>query len=86
MEEIKALRAKAEDSFNNLQSSINSIREELKKYGLETIEEALAELNRLQGEYRAYQALENTPAKASKKADVIDATPVDPAVKEPEAK
>lgn len=81
MEEIKALRAKAEDSFNNLQSSVNSIREELKKYGLETVEEALSELNRLQGEYRAYQALEQKPPKPAKKADVIDATPVDPGAK-----
>lgn len=81
MSDIKALRQTAEDSFNSLQNSLNSIKEELKKYGLETIEEGYAELNRLQGEYRAYQAMEDQQGidkKPKTKAEVIDATEVDP--------
>lgn len=78
MSDIKALRQNAEDSFNNLQNSLTSIKEELKKYGLETVEDGYAELNRLQGEYRAYQAMEADKKPKTPKADVIDATEVDP--------
>lgn len=75
--DIKELRKKAEDSFNALQTSITSIQTELKKYGVETIEEASAELNRLQGEYRAYNLMEQEK-KGKKEANKVDATEVDP--------
>lgn len=74
--DIKELRKKAEDSFNALQTSITSIQAELKKYGVETLEEASAELNRLQGEYRAYNMMEQN--KPKKQANKVDATEVDP--------
>lgn len=72
--DLLALRQEAENSFNNLQTSLNSIKAELQKYGLETIEEGYAELNRLQGEFRA---LNKVIDKKKPKPDVIDATEVD---------
>lgn len=80
MEQLQELRKAAEDTFNTLQTSLNSIKAELQKYGLETLDDGYAELNRLQGEFRALnKALESLPKdKKTPKANIIDATEVDP--------
>lgn len=75
--DILALRQQAEATFNNLQTSLNSIKVELQKFGLETIEDGYAELNRLQGEFRAFNKTLEVKTKKTK-PEVIDATQVDP--------
>jgi hypothetical protein len=77
-EQLMARRQKAEDSFNSIQTLLNSIKAELQKYGLETVEEGYAELNRIQGEFRLLnEQINNLPKETvSKKATVIDATKV----------
>jgi len=78
-DKLLALRQEAEDSFTKLQTSLSSIKAELQKYGLETLEDGYAELNRLQGDFRAFnKVIDGTKESSETPADVIDTTPVDP--------
>lgn len=83
--DLLARRKQAEDTFNVLKNSIGLIEAELAKYGMSSLEEAKDELVRLQGEHRLISELldQAAPVKASSKADVVDATGVDP-IKEEE--
>lgn len=74
-------RKAAEDKFEQIKTSVDAIKAEIAKYGVESVKELEDELVRLQGEFRAInQVIENLPAdkakKVSPKADVIDATAV----------
>lgn len=77
MDKFKALRAQAEEDFNTLQNSLNLIKTELQKFGLETMEDGYAELNRLQGEFRALNKVMEE-SKQDDNALKVDATSVDP--------
>lgn len=76
--DLLKLRDEAESKFEALKNSINSIDAELKKHGVATLDEAMVELNRLQGEFRA---LNKAIDLKKPKANEIDATTVDPEAK-----
>lgn len=73
-QELLARREQAESAFNAMQNSITSIKSELRKYGVETLEEAHEELMRLQGEYRLVNELisKTTQSIVSPEANVVD--------------
>lgn len=76
-----ARRQLAETLFNNLKTSLDSIKAELQKYGVDSVTEAEAELNRLQGEYRLINDFVGEVEKTTKKdvgkvAGKIDTTKV----------
>ncbi len=83
MKELLAKRQEAEDNFNMLKASVDAVKAELQKYGVETLADAEAELMRLQGEYRLINKLISEkeskvkPAKAKDPATTIDATEVE---------